>query len=202
MIKNRINLYTDAFKPVPERFSLRQLLVLLVIIGASVASGLAYLYHQVSQLNAQVLTAEQRLFKSNQTLTELQNELKQRTVDPKLQRVVDGYQRDLKVKNLLLSRLDGQHYANQGFSETLTALASISQDQVWLTQIRSQGGRIALKGLTNSSESVPKWVGQFHAYPALASQSFSGLRIYREQEQQSTLNFELSSQAVEVVADE
>jgi Tfp pilus assembly protein PilN len=194
MIKSRINLYTAEFRPVPERLSLRQLLGLLVFLLVMVVSALAYEVYQDSVVSRRESNAKMRLEQTQQSLEQAKESLKARQVDSKLEARVSLYQRDLKVKQLLMNRMDGRRYTNEGFSGVLTALASIEQSQVWLSDIQIRGGYVALKGSTRSSDDVPKWVSQFKYYPALADQRFSALRIYRDKKE--ALRFELSSSGV------
>jgi Tfp pilus assembly protein PilN len=107
-----------------------------------------------------------------------------------LQRQVEQAEQLLSMKRLLMQRLQGQAYTNNGFSAFLAALADIEDQQVWLQHIQIDNGSMALAGRAISSDAVPKWLNQFKHYPPLAKQQFSGLKLFRDEQQR--LHFSLS----------
>ncbi|MGY5452030.1 PilN domain-containing protein [Agarivorans sp. MS3-6] len=197
-MKTRINLYTEEFRPKPELVSLRQVMLSWVLIAVV---ALVWGIWQQNQSDSAVFKASQqrKLVKQQEAeLAKLKTAIEQRAVDVNLQRELDVLQQEVKLKRLLNQRLQGQNYANQGFSSSLTALASIPNEQIWLTEIQIQRGKMALTGQSSRSDAVPKWLKQFQAYPELSNQQFAGLKIYRDEQQQ--LNFSLSgSHSADVV---
>lgn len=190
MIKSRINFYTDEFHPKADWFSLRQLIVFIILLSVVVSVVIAGLTWYESQRREELIQVTTQLEQSQAALKSAQVKLAQRKVDSKLKADIEQKQQDLKLKQSLLRRLDKQQYSNAGFSAVLKALAAIPDPQVWLSEIQINEGRMALKGQAKSSDAVPHWVDQFKYYPALSHQSFSGLRIYRNDEDQ--LLFELN----------
>lgn len=187
-MKLRVNLYTPEFHPQPERLSLKQVLAIWLLLLVAM-SGWGYLEMQEGhQLSAQRDVQQQRVDSSQQSINQLNQAVNSRTLDPRLQQLVEAGQEELRVKRLLSQRLQGNNYASGGFSEVFQALATISQQQLWLSQITINDGRMSLLGFTQDSELVPRWVNQFADYPALSQQGFAAMQLYREE---PYLRFEL-----------
>ena len=189
-MKTRINLYTEEFRPKPERGSLRQAVTLWLLVGL-IALAWGVWHQQQTNTSVAKAAAQRKLVNlQEQQLTQLKAAIDQRAVDPRLQQQLSLAEQELKLKRLLEQRLQGQSYANNGFSSSLSALASIQDQQIWLTQISIQRGKMALAGQSTSSDAVPKWLKQFKHYPDLSQQQFAGLKIYRDEQQQ--LHFSLT----------
>ncbi len=190
-MKNRINLYTDEFRPQPERVSLRQAVFVWWLVGFMVVAAIFWQQGRTATVQQQAAEYKQRVTQQQQQLQQLTQAIEQRVVDVNLQRRVEQAEELLSMKRLLLQRLQSQAYTNDGFSSFFSALAEIEDQQVWLQHIHIDSGAMALAGRATSSDAVPKWLNQFKHYPALARQQFSGLKLLRDE--QLNLHFSLDS---------
>lgn len=190
-MKIRINLYTEEFRPKRERVSLGQAVLAWLLLSLLAAIVIFWQQGRSATAQQQVAEHKQRVALQQQQLEQLTKAIEQRVVDVSLQRQAEQAEHMLSVKRLLLQRLQGQAEVNNGFSTFLSALAAIEDQQVWLQHIYINNGAMALAGRASGSDAVPKWVNQFKHYPPLARQKFSGLKLFRDEQQ--GLHFSLSS---------
>ncbi|WP_427980881.1 PilN domain-containing protein [Agarivorans sp.] len=189
-MKIRINLYTDEFRPQPERVSLRQAVLAWLLVGLLAVAAIFWQQGHTAALQQQAGAQKQRLAQQQQQLEQMKKAIEQRVVNASLQRQVEQAEQLLSMKRLLLQRLQGQAYTNKGFASFFSSLAAIEDQQVWLQHIHIDDGVLALAGRATSSDAVPKWLNQFKHYPPLARQQFSGLKLFRDEQQR--LYFSLS----------
>ncbi|WP_432455975.1 PilN domain-containing protein [Agarivorans sp. QJM3NY_29] len=192
-MKTRINFYTEEFHAQKERVSLRQSILLWFVLGIVLIAYGFWLQTQTQIAIDKASQQRQLVTLQSQELSTLKQALEARSLNPDLQRDSALQQQQLKLKRLLQQRLKNQTDTNKGFSATLRALASIHDNQVWLSHIYIQGDTMALSGQSATSDAVPKWLKQFQDYPELAKRQFSALTIQRDEQQQ--LQFSLSASA-------
>lgn len=193
MSKSTINLYVESLRPKVNYVTLANLgLVLLVVIvlAALWRGSIAWQQHQLeqqrSEYQAQMTTLQQQL-------SELAARSRAQRPDPELEASVSGLEREIRGLQSLSSAvlqsdgMDEQHYAR-----VLRDLSAIHQHGLWLHHIEYRQGRLILRGQTEHSGHLPRWMARFNDVPSLAGKQFAVVAL--ERESSDVLSFEIRSQ--------
>lgn len=193
-MKQRINLYSDAFAPKLDLLSLSSVLMawgalstLLLVVWAGVAwygSGqrdtLSSYQDQQQQLSA--------------TVNNLKVTLEQRKPDEGLSRTLAQRQQELDNRELLVRELsDREQIKQQGFAGLLDSLAAKNSNDIWLEAIEVSEHMMLMQGQLSNPEAMPKWLQRLGETSSFSGRTFDSARLYREDEQ---LRFELSMSRV------
>lgn len=190
-MKTRINLYVPVLQPVREQLPLSKSLAVTASVFALavfVCIGLYWLVDKESQqqkvLNAQLSIEQGRLASQAAKLSKI-NDNKQ------LLDKIELVRNQVKNKKRVLAALDNQTINHGGFTQLLLALAQVSDQKVWLTEIRSQQGSLMLSGSAKSSQAIPKWVSRLNQVEQLKGETFTSLTMHRND---AVINFVLNNQ--------
>ena len=116
-----------------------------------------------------------------------------RQPDATLLSAIEAGQDDIEIKQTIVDELASREaQKSHGFSDLMLDLAKNHQQQLWLTRIRMESGRLHIEGSALDSAAVPIWVSQLGEADYFNGREFAAARMYRDEEQQ--LNFVLSSE--------
>ncbi len=189
-MKTRINLYLEQLKPVKEKQPLVQstiffgIAILFVLLGAATLMVLNYQQAIDKENLALTIATEQ------QTLNIMVTEFSRENNSAPLLAEIATMKRKIRSKKSILRALDQQFKNTAGFSPLFESLASVSVNNVWLTEISSNNGLLSFKGGAVASKDIPIWIDKLKSAPALAGHKFSALSLVRDEDQ---LTFSLSN---------
>jgi len=192
-MKTRINLYVKALQPVKEKLPLSMSLTIsgsVLVLTLLVLGSLFWLVngektHQ-QQLRATLSVEQGHLSKQSAILSEMNNN---KVIIEKIKRITQKIQNKKKV----LASLKQQDTTPGGFSQLFISLAKVSDQKVWLTEIKSTEGLLTLSGAAKNSRDIPIWVARLNNVAALKGETFSSLTMERDN---SVINFVLNNQSI------
>ncbi|MGB0892853.1 MAG: PilN domain-containing protein [Parashewanella sp.] len=198
-MKNRINLYSESLLPQKLRLSFTRLLTLCVLLGLVLAASAAYLNHQLEQLNQSVAVAEQLKIANQSQVDLFEQELGALMPSPKLVEQVELRQKQLKVKDQLISKLsDRNDIRSKSYLGLLTDLAKSTNGDIWLTQFSENEDKLLLKGRTRNPAAVPHWIDNLRHTQSFSGRSFGAIRLSRVKDNTALLEFALSTDALQL----
>lgn len=192
-MQQQINLYQPVFRREAKVFSARALAQVLGLALILIVAGFALLQLQLGRHSStRDLLAGQYTTLNNQlqALEQRADAGELAALDKRTQeleaRLADGAVELASLQTQLL-----EHDA--GFATLLEALAQHPQQGLWLTAIRVRDGGLELEGRTFDPERLPAYLAELNADPALAHWALTTVRLERQTEQPSQLNFVLRS---------
>lgn len=194
MMKTRVNLFTQEFKPKKEKLNLLHAssifgVVFVLMLGLIVSAH--YDEQQlISELDKQNNVLEQLESENN----ELNAQLEQHIENPVLRQQLAGINNKLRYQQDILSVL-GQLSAvqNSSFSVLMDDLARLRDDDLRLQTIRLSADTMTLEGIAREHEAIPRWVAQFEQGSSLKNREFTSLNIGRNAE--DIITFKLTNTA-------
>lgn len=191
-MKTRINLYGQALKPVKEKLPLSlsvAVAVAVVLIMFSVSAVTIWLNNnQIASQEAARVTLNQE----QQKLIEKSELLNKLSANQQLMDSIASVKEKIKNKKKIVATLEQRQEVDEGFTKLLLALAEISDQKVWLTDIKSEQGALTLSGRAQHSQDIPRWVAKLNRVESLQGATFSALSMERDD---STISFVLHNQA-------
>ncbi|HDP89847.1 MAG TPA: MSHA biogenesis protein MshI [Thioalkalivibrio sp.] len=181
-MRQEINLYRDALRPVSLILPARTMLALLaglLLLLLLLWAGLA-----VRTWGAEQALAEQRerLARQQVEVSRVSEQLAQRVKSPVLEQQVQRLERELRLKRRLLAMVSGESQGNtEGFSAALAGLGRHQRDGLWLTHIAfSRGGAgLRLQGATLDARELPAYLQALAAEPAYVGREFGTFWLRR-----------------------
>lgn len=192
MMKSRINLYQEQFKPTVILISLNFSIVLwlLVLIG-TLSAGFAVIHLQKSA-EQRALLAAQAVSDKTAVLNLLLKGRDGKSQNPALLSELEQTQKQLGIKKVILEELaNREEQKSRGFSALMVDLASNHQSDLWLTEINLDDSLISIKGGASDSTALPVWVSKLSAANYFVGKEFAAARLFRDENEQ--LQFILSS---------
>ena len=196
-MSQQINLYHPAFRKQPKVFSALTLAQALGCIIAAIVAAYAYLFLQAGVLEVQ----------TRQSAQQLKIELERLKVSggaTPAERAKLLAERKKSLETTIAARAQalealqaGTRGQAEGHARTLSALARLSVEGMWLTrvQLADGGTEMSLAGRATRPELVARYVERLRSDTVLGEQAFTGLEITRHP---SYVEFTLSSGEREV----
>lgn len=180
MIKTRVNLYTQAFKPKKEKLNLTHACAIfgavLVIMFGFIVSAYYDEQQLISELDKQHLLLEQLESEND----ELNAQLSQHIENPVFRQQLTSINKKLQYQQDILSVLTGlAAVQNSSFSVLMDDLARLRDDDLRLQAIQLSADTMTLKGIAREHEAIPRWVAQFEQGSSLKNREFTSLNIGR-----------------------
>ena len=187
----RINLYTDDYKPSQEPLMAMQLvlisgvfLIFLTLISLWQLQQRSVLQSQTDQLQSELALIEQRLqqLRSQELLSQ----------GPRLDQEIEQLQQQVSKRQQIKSLINNQNLGNAGgFSAQLTAMAQQSVADLSLAAFSLQdgGAYFEMSGEVKTADAVPRYLQQLRADPAFFSTRLGVLTVERGEQSHGDLYF-------------
>lgn len=190
---SRVNLYSAALQPKKVYFSFANtgiLVIGLLVVMALLRAGIAW---QQSTVEQQRHATQTKILELQQQFGDLAAVARERRVDPQLQQLVADMERELRALQSLSHAIQrSDELGDDNYGRLLRDLSAIHQHGLWLSHIENRGGRLILRGHTEHSGHLPRWMARFNNVPSLAGRQFAVVSL--EREEQELLSFEVRSQ--------
>jgi len=199
-MKNRVNLYTRAFKPKKEYLTLMQAVVVIssVLVVMLVLGYMAE--NNKTVLEQQVKWAKNQLIEQEAEVAELSNQVSLHVQNPALTQQLKQLQTRLQYRDELLVQLsDLALVQSSGFAILMSDLAQQRDRDIRLNQIRLSGDRMTLTGIARTHEAIPRWIRKFSQGKSLQGREFNLLNINRNSD--DVIAFSLTNQVVAEVSE-
>jgi Tfp pilus assembly protein PilN len=179
-MSKQINLLAQA-EAAPELTALRALIGLGVMLAAYLGYG-AFAWYGAARLGDTVAQSNSELATGKAAVMVLEQKIGAR---PKLADIVaqiDALKVQAGESQEMLNLLRSGGGASEGYSGQLTALARISEDGVWLTEVKisNAGKTVSLAGRSLRSESVVRYTQRLNEQFSAYGVQFSALELTPE----------------------
>ncbi|KXO11277.1 MSHA biogenesis protein MshI [Moritella sp. JT01] len=199
-MKNRVNLYTQAFKPKKEYLTLMQA---VVAITSALVVMLALVYmaeNDKAVLEQKVKWAKNQLIEQEAEVADLSNQVSLHVQNPALIQQLARLRTRLQYRDELLVQLsDLALVQSSGFAILMSDLALQRDRDIRLNQIRLSGDRMTLTGIARTHEAIPRWIRKFSQGKSLQGREFNLLNINRNSD--DVIAFTLTNQLVVEVSE-
>lgn len=191
--KNTINLYTDALRPARELLTLRNVIWLAVLVIVLAVLWRGQLALQARQLAQQQDSTQAELTRVQARISELAQQQRDRQIDTRLEADVSRLEREIQgLQTLSSAVLQSGSIEDDNYARLLRDLSAIHQSGLWLSHIENRQGRLILRGQTEHSGHLPRWMGRFDSVPSLQGKQFAVVAL--ERDDGNLLRFEVRSQ--------
>lgn len=208
MSKVRLNLYLPSMRPVKEKLPLNTM-VSCWVVTALLMGGLSYYYYQdFEQIEAKRKQINLELDVSKTQLSTLEQRHADFKPSPRLMTELDRLTQELNGKRFLSQHLKGKSAPKeQRYSQVMVDLAKLHSDNLWVTDMRFEEEKVAIKGYALDALAVPRWLNELQQSPYFSGKSFALMNIKNESEnplvaQQGVIEFEISTVAESSLSDE
>jgi len=180
-MSQNINLLGPAFR---KRRQLLTLVTVVQCLGITLAALFGYqfiLQQQVSDLSAELRTAEGLLGSQRGYVDKLKGKPAALKPDAQLEADIGRLETELKTAREAMEALKGGALGNQqGFAEYLRAFSRQSLNGLWLTGFSIAGsGELEIRGRVLSPDLVPSYIQRLNREQVLAGRSFARLEMSR-----------------------
>jgi Tfp pilus assembly protein PilN len=197
-MKNRVNLFTDEFKP-------KRILITLGFAGviwsvaAMVIAISTFFAYSTWRTSADAAEPFASSYDEKQSMIRVLTDARDnRLNDETLMLQIDTLQKQLRARVLLINELEKkEQLKNQGFSSLLHDLAANHQDGVWLKRIRVSEQQLQLMGGTANAAAVPHWIKNLKQADYFTGKKFAGATMYRDE--LDVLQFEIGAQLTPLI---
>ncbi|MDD1782195.1 MSHA biogenesis protein MshI [Enterovibrio sp. ZSDZ35] len=149
----------------------------------------AYQQIQLSQTNEMLALSEIELETAQTLSSQLDEQLKLHVPSLAIKREITDAEKQLAAKKSVLEAVKQHDIASQeGYSKAFNALASLSRNDVSVSQIYMAQDTLDVKGLVATPESVPAWLKTFQTQNALAHFDFKEMSLGRNEQDQLTFS--------------
>lgn len=190
-MKFRVNLYPQELRPRYELITLSFVFCIWILAIGLVGGIWWYASDQLVQWQSLDSSQEQRLQAERTNLRNQAQLMHQEPSETLAQRVVE-LQKQVALRQQILSLLQKQHQPNGGYAALMLDLAKYHHDKVWLNRIRVVDDQLLLQGGTTEGNAVPDWLAQLAQSPNFHGQEFATIQLNRDE--QDNLQFMLSSE--------
>lgn len=183
-MKSTMNLYQEQFHPHFIWMTLSHLFVTCVVIGAIVVALDLTLRSELESVNSQLTQKQATLTQQKAVFDEMTDALAKRTEDPELIALLSSLTSNIQGKEALLARLEElSKQQSNSFSEMMTSLAKIDENELWLTRIQVVDNDLSLKGVITSPDALPLWIKRLSDTDYFVERTFREAHISRDQQQ-------------------
>ncbi|WP_102794497.1 PilN domain-containing protein [Bowmanella denitrificans] len=190
-MKFRVNLYPQELRPRYELITLSFVFCIWILAIGLVGGSWWYASDQLAQWQSLDSSQEQRLQAERTNLRNQAQLMHQEPSETLAQRVVE-LQKQVALRQQILSLLQKQHQPNGGYATLMLDLAKYHHEKVWLNRIRVVDDQLLLQGGTTEGSAVPDWLAQLAQSPNFQGQEFATIQLNRDE--QDNLQFMLSSE--------
>lgn len=195
-MKQRVNLYQQALRPLQQRATLSRVLLSAALIVVSILLVGGYLRYKQQELQSNLTKQQQLLQSHTETLSTLQLTLTQRQPDAQLQQQLTLLEQSNVRKLQLLNYLQQEMTTKpQGYATLMDGLAQLDPRGLWLTEFSVGVDKNQWQGVTNSPALVPLWLQSLKQIPTLQGQQFSDVEL-TPSERSPYLLFSVTKQTV------
>lgn len=150
----------------------------LLLLGALLIGAWLQLQAQQTRQSYQQIQADAN--SERQVLMDALMRLPGNTDPAVLNQQLTAARQGLQLRRQTLDELTrGQAVTGQSHSDLLRLLARSVPPPVWLTELRWNGGRLELQGLTLEPAALQPWVQQLAAHPLLKGQQLAAVNVER-----------------------
>ncbi len=193
-MKQRINFYTDDFKPKREYLTLENMMMawFAAIILVLALYNLESKKVTIAKTNYQM--AEKREQHQQRQLQSLQSSFAERGDAVVLEKTLEAFQANLVQREFVLEQLglkaDGMA---KGVASLMRDLADRPIKDLWLTEIEINQGQLSLSGLTKDVEKIPQLIKRLQKLKSIHDRRFARLAVNQVEDQKGMLSFTLQS---------
>lgn len=177
-MKHNVNFYFDEFKPKKQIISLQKGLILvglttLLIIFFALSSAQQAQQKQQSLEQMRQLVTEKRAL-----VSEFENALQNRKLDPKLTELIAQLQKKIEIKQQITEQIQhrSQNQIN-GYSQLMADLSQTMPTGIWLNKISFSDDQIELTGATQQAQLLPKWLQKLEQSSYFNDREFNNLQL-------------------------
>jgi len=182
-MKTRVNLYTQAFRPKKERFTLAQGLVIIVSAILLMLTLTVLSENDITASAAKVNNVKQQVATLESEVDVLSDKVARHVQNPALEQQLALLKTRLKYRDELLVQLSQlAEVQSSGFAILMSDLALQRDKDIRLNQIRLAGSSMTLQGIARNHDAIPRWIGKFSAGKSLQGREFSQLNISRNKD--------------------
>jgi len=182
-MKTRVNLYTQAFRPKKERFTLAQGLVIIVSAILLMLTLTVLSENDITASAAKVSNVKQQVAALESEVDVLSDKVARHVQNPALSQQLELLKTRLKYRDELLVQLSQlAEVQSSGFAILMSDLARQRDKDIRLNQIRLAGSSMTLQGIARNHDAIPRWIGKFSAGKSLQGREFSQLNISRNED--------------------
>lgn len=193
MSKLTINLYTQALRPTREYLSLLSLSMAVLVLLVLLAMMRMHIAWQDRALAQQRVQTQQQVSEVQRQLSELAEQARVQRVDQALEERVNQLEREVRgLQTLSGAVLQSGALDDALYAPLLRDLSAIHQPGLWLDHIENNQGRLILRGHTEHSGHLPRWMGRFASVASLSGKQFAVVAL--ESDENNVLRFEIRSQ--------
>ena len=194
-MKTRVNLYTQAFRPKKERFTLGHSVA--IVIGAILLMLTLTIWsaNDITTAEAEVSKAKSQVEALENEVDVLSDKVARHVQNPALAQQLELLKTRLKYRDELLVQLSKlAEIQSSGFAILMSDLAQQRDKDIRLNQIRLAGSSMTLQGIARNHDAIPRWIGKFSAGQSLQGREFSQLNISRDED--DIIAFTLTNQPI------
>ena len=197
-MKNRVNLFTDDFKPKRILLTLGFAGVVWSVTALVIAVFTFFAYSNWS-VEADLAEPFASSYAEKQSMIRVLTDARDgRLNDETLMLQVETLQKQLRARTLLINELEKkEQLKNQGFSSLMRDLAENHQEGVWLKRIRVSEQQLQLMGGTESASAVPHWIKNLKQANYFTGRKFAAATLYRDES--DVLQFEIGAQLTPLI---
>ena len=182
-MKTRVNLYTQAFRPKKERFTLAQGLVIIVSATLLMLTLTVLSENDITASATKVNNVKQQVATLESEVDVLSDKVARHVQNPALEQQLALLKTRLKYRDELLVQLSQlAEVQSSGFAILMSDLALQRDKDIRLNQIRLAGSSMTLQGIARNHDAIPRWIGKFSAGKSLQGREFSQLNISRNED--------------------
>lgn len=193
----KINLYTDAFRPKREPLMAQQLLVIAGVFVVVLILCSLWSWQQGLSLSGQVVAAQKELADIEQRVIVLRNR-QQQSLGPKFEREINQLQQQLIKRQQIHSLIQSQNLGNaKGFSAQLNDMAkeSISSLSLQAFALHHGGAYFEMSGWAKNADAVPRYLQNLRTAESFERVRLGVLSVERLKARSNALYFTVSKPA-------
>jgi len=182
-MKTRVNLYTQAFRPKKERFTLAHSVVIVISAILLMLTLTIWSESDITAAETKVSKAKQQVGVLESKVDQLSDKVARHVQNPALEQQLELLKTRLKYRDELLVQLSKlADVQSSGFALLMSDLALQRDKDIRLNQIRLAGSSMTLQGIARNHDAIPRWIGKFSAGQSLQGREFSQLNISRNED--------------------
>jgi len=182
-MKTRVNLYTQAFRPKKERFTLTQAIIAVVSSLLLMLTLIILSENENAQLTEKVTVAETHVLELGNEVGVLSDKVARHVQNTALEQQLALLKTRLQYRDELLVQSSKLALVqSSGFAILMSDLALQRDKDIRLNQIHLAGDHMTLTGFARNHDAIPRWIGKFSDAESLQGREFSQLNITRNED--------------------
>ncbi|WP_232313472.1 MSHA biogenesis protein MshI [Enterovibrio coralii] len=194
-----VNLFTKDLIPKTSWLTFEKMLFCWGATAFMLVMVSAYQQLQLTESKELVELSKLELNTAQTLSTQLDEQLKLHVPSLAIESEINEAEKRLAAKKSVLEAVRKHDTASQeGYSKAFNALASLSRNDISVSQIYAAQDTLDVKGLVATPESVPAWLSTFQTEEALANFDFKEMSLGRDEQNRLTFSL-LSTHSLEDV---